>query len=88
MAAISESIANDDLLTTITNVVDDENISNTLDTVNSLETGVSAISEESVYDELSLKKLAHELATATENERKRKINRRYEKKSNSSCTFL
>ena len=55
MAAISESITNDDLLTTITNVVDDENIPNTLDTVNSLETGVSAISEESVFDELSLK---------------------------------
>ena len=48
MAAISESIANDDLLTTITNVVDDESISNTLDTVNSLESGVSAISEESI----------------------------------------
>ena len=73
MAAISESITNDDLLTTITNVVDDENISNTLDTVNSLETGVSAISEESIFDELSLKKLAHELATATENERKRRL---------------
>ena len=73
MAAISESITNDDLLTTITNVVDDENIPNTLDTVNSLETGVSAISEESVFDELSLKNLAHELATATENERKRRL---------------